>query len=150
MRSCLDPDRRRLLVLLAFVVPLGFATKAYRGPLQVWVNDSLGGVWYEVFWCLVAAFAFPRSRPGRIAVWVFFATGVLETLQLWHPAFLETIRSTVIGRTLIGTSFAWSDFPHYAAGCLLGWYAVGFRGTRRRFIQAPGETADGKKTPDRF
>lgn len=49
-------------------------------------------------------------------------TCILEFLQLWHPPFLELIRSYLIGRLLIGTSFSWWDFPHYLVGCLIGWW----------------------------
>jgi hypothetical protein len=114
----------RILAALILITPLGFATKFYRGPLHGWVADSLGGVLYEIFWCLAAALVFRRTDEKRIAVRVFLATCLLEILQLWHPPFLETVRSTFIGRTLIGTSFSWLDFPHYAIGCLAGWWMV--------------------------
>jgi len=88
------------------------------------VNDSLGGVLYEIFWCLSAAFLFHRAGARKTALCVFAATCMLETMQLWHPPFLEAVRSTFIGRTLAGTSFSWLDFPHYLAGCLAGWKLV--------------------------
>jgi Flp pilus assembly protein TadB len=45
----------------------------------------------------------------------------LEFLQLWHPSFLEFLRSNFIGRTILGTSFTWSDFPYYLVGGGIGW-----------------------------
>jgi len=53
---------------------------------------------------------------------VFIVTCLLECLQLWHPPFLEVLRSGFIGRTIIGTSFVWSDFIYYVLGCLAGWF----------------------------
>lgn len=116
--------RRWTLLALAVVVPLGFATKFYTGPAAGWVNHSLGGVFYELFWCLVALFLFPSASPPVIAGAVFGLTSALEFLQLWHPPLLEAVRSRFIGRTLLGTTFAWLDFPHYLAGCAVGWYAM--------------------------
>jgi hypothetical protein len=116
--------RFRLMAVLAVVTHLGFATKFYRGPFHAWVNDSLGGVLYEIFWCLVAAFFLPKAKTAIIAFWVFIVTCILEILQLWHPSVLQMIRSTFLGKTLIGTSFAWLDIPHYFVGCLLGWLLV--------------------------
>jgi hypothetical protein len=113
--------RIRLFIALLLVTPLGFATKFYSGPLHAWVHDSMGGVLYEVFWCLAAAVFFPRVNIKKTAALIFTATCVLEILQLWHPPFLEAVRMTFIGRTLIGTSFSWLDFPHYLLGCLAGW-----------------------------
>jgi hypothetical protein len=50
----------------------------------------------------------------------------LEFIQLWHPTFLEFLRSNFIGRTILGTSFNWSDFPYYLAGCAIGWLLMKF------------------------
>jgi hypothetical protein len=116
--------RTRILVALLLITPAGFATKFYRGPFSAWVADSLSGVFYEVFWCLAASFFFMRTGGKKTAIWVFAVTCILEIFQLWHPPFLETIRSTFIGRALIGTSFSWLDFLHYALGSLAGWWLL--------------------------
>jgi len=113
--------RRKIFISLICIVPLGFLTKFYQGPGALWFNNYAGGMLYEVFWCLAAAFVLPSASAFRIALTVFCVTCALEFLQLVHPAFLETIRSVFIGRTLIGTSFTWMDFPYYAVGCLIGW-----------------------------
>ncbi len=44
-------NRPRLFALfsIAVVVPLGFGLKFYPGPVRGWVNNSLGGVAYEIF-----------------------------------------------------------------------------------------------------
>lgn len=112
--------RVKIALFIIFLIPLGFATKFYHGAFQFWVENFLGGVLYEIFWCLVIAFFFPNTRPIWIASIVFFCTSLLEVFQLWHPWFLEAIRSTFLGRALIGTSFTWLDFPHYVVGCLIG------------------------------
>jgi hypothetical protein len=117
-------SRQRLLILLSLVViiPIGLLTKFYTGPGQTWVNDSLGGLFYEIFWCLVFGFIFIKSQPLQIAVWVLIITCLLEILQLWHPAFLEFFRDYFIGRTILGNSFNWLDFPYYIVGSVLGFF----------------------------
>ena len=118
-------SRLRIALALVLVTPLGFGFKFYRGPGHVWFNDYGAGLLYEVFWILVFLFFWPTKRAlRRISAWVFVVTCALETLQLWHPPFLELIRSTFLGRALIGTSFVWWDFPHYVIGTALG-YALG-------------------------
>jgi hypothetical protein len=57
-------------------------------------------------------------------------TCILEVLQCWHPPFLESIRSTRIGVTLIGNSFAWLDFPHYLAGSLIAYLLISWLSRR--------------------
>lgn len=118
-------SKYRLLILftLIIIVPIGFLTKFYSGPAQLWVNNSLGGLFYEIFWCLSFAFILQNTKPIKIAFWVFVATCVLEFLQLWHPPFLEILRDNFIGRTILGSSFSWNDFTYYIIGSALG-YAV--------------------------
>ncbi len=119
--------RMRVLLLLLFVVPLGFATKFYTDGGHLWVNNYLGGFFYEIFWILVAFFIFPRSKPFHIAFIVFLATCALEFLQLWHPPFLEWARSYFIGRTVLGNYFTWYDFPWYILGSLAGFVIINSR-----------------------
>jgi len=106
---------------LLIIVTIGFYSKFYSGPAANWVNNSLGGVFYEIFWCILIFLFFGSSKPWIIATFVLIVTCLLEFLQLWHPPFLEIIRSNFIGRMVLGTSFTWSDFPYYFLGCGIGW-----------------------------
>ena len=66
------------------------------------------------------------AAPGAKAVYripgaVLVITCALETMQLWKAPFLEAVRSTFIGRTVLGTTFVWWDFPHYVIGAAAAW-----------------------------
>ncbi len=113
---------RFIILSLLIVVPMGFLFKYYTGFAHEWFNNYGAAVFYEIFWCLFA-FLFTRSRAAviQIPLWVFVITCILEFLQLWHPPLLTAIRATLIGKWLIGTTFALWDFPHYLLGCVLGW-----------------------------
>jgi hypothetical protein len=111
-----------IFLSLLIVTPSGFIFKFFQGPASWWFNNYGAGVLYEVFWILVIFFLFPNKKSVRpIPLWVFTITSGLEFLQLWHPCFLEEIRSHFLGSVFIGTSFTWWDFPHYAIGCIIGW-----------------------------
>ena len=105
---------------LFIIVPVGFYTKIYSGIGNEWVNNKLGGVFYEIFWCLVVFIFLPKKASFKIAFWVFILTSILEFVQLLDNNLLEFIRSNFIGRTIIGISFSWSDFPYYLLGSFLG------------------------------
>jgi len=114
--------RRYIIISLLLVTPTGFLFKFYSGPGQWWFNNYGAGLLYEIFWILVFFFIFPGKKSAHhIPVWVFVITSALEFLQLFHPPVLEKIRSCFLGKALIGTTFVWWDFPHYAAGCIIGW-----------------------------
>jgi len=110
---------RNTLLSLLFIVPVGFYSKFYKGPGAEWVNNSAGGIFYEIFWCLGVFLV--SDRPRAIAFFVLIFTCILEFLQLWHPPFLEFVRSFFIGSVIFGTTFSWSDFPYYLMGCAIGW-----------------------------
>jgi len=124
--------RLRLVISLAVLVPTGFAMKLYDGPdrwqgFERWLNNSAGGAAYVIFFCLLFALFRPRRRAiPAIVITVFAVTGALEAMQLWKPAFLQSIRSTFIGRTLIGTTFTPSDYIYYVIGAALGWLWLRF------------------------
>ena len=119
------PIRARILLALAIVTPLGFAAKYYAGPGRWWLNNAAASIIYELFFILLVFFICPRKRAIMpIALGVCAATIALEFLQLWHPAPLQAIRGTFLGRALLGTTFAASDLPIYPVGCLLGWFLL--------------------------
>ena len=109
------------LISILIIVPLGIYSKFYSGQAARWVNDSLGGVLYVIFWCLFAFLFLSNAKPWKIAAAVFAVTCFLEFLQLWHPPFLEFLRGNFMGRTILGTTFTWNDFPYYLVGGGIGW-----------------------------
>lgn len=122
----------RLGLLALLLVPLGVATKLYAGPAEFWVRTHAGGIVYVMFWCWALLAVRPNWPARTVAAFVLAATCALEFLQLWHPAPLEAVRSTAPGHALLGSTFAWSDFPHYLLGTVLAaWAARRLAGSRR-------------------
>ncbi len=109
-------------VSILVITPLGFLTKAYQGPLAYWVNNSLGGLLYVTFWCLVWGLVNPQWSERNIAIAVLVVTSLLEFAQLWHPPVLNWLRSFYLGQVVLGTTFVWSDFFYYVVGAGLGWW----------------------------
>ena len=113
--------RLALLISIAAIAPLGLMMKFYRGLGQEWLNNSFGGVPYEIFWILLVLFIWPQISAVWASVAVCIATCLLEFLQLWQPPFLQAIRTTLIGRLVLGNTFQWSDFSYYFIGSFFGW-----------------------------
>lgn len=134
--------RKKIIFSLLFVILLGFLFKFYPGPAHWWFNNYGAGLLYEVFWILSVFLFFPNKKTvNTIPILVLAVTCILEVLQLWHPWFLEKIRSYFLGKALIGTTFVWWDFPHYAIGCTIGymwikWLIKGNSGFERQMRQS--------------
>mgnify|MGYP006299700179 FL=1 len=120
MKTIFTKYRVGILFALIFIVPLGLYSKLYHGYAHTWVNNRLGGVFYEIFWCLCLAFFYSKWKPWKIGLIILSITVALEFLQLWHPPFLELLRGNFIGVTVLGNSFSWYDIPYYFIGSYLG------------------------------
>jgi hypothetical protein len=68
-----------IILRLLILTPLEFAAKLYHEPACFRVSNSLSGVFYEIFWCLVAAFASSCAPLWIIAVGVVIVTADLRT-----------------------------------------------------------------------
>jgi len=123
-----DTTRRRLsaLALIPVVIGIGLACKRYSGPGSDWVNNwGPASVAYEWLLMLLVFVVVPkREAIVKIAVGVFIATCLLEFLQLCKPDWLQELRSFLIGRLILGTTFSWWDFPAYLVGCVTGIYIL--------------------------
>ncbi len=113
-----------LTFLFIIIIPIGFYTKFYSGFGHEWVNNKLGGVFYEIFWCWLFFIILPKIAPVKIALWVFIITCALEFTQLLNNSFLEIIRDNFIGQTIFGNSFSWADFPYYIIGSIIGFLVL--------------------------
>jgi hypothetical protein len=85
--------RRRSILSLAIILPIGLLYSHYRYSI-LWLNQEVEGIFYEVCWCLFAFLFIPtRSSITQIPLWVLIITCLLEFMQLWHPPFLNWVRS---------------------------------------------------------
>jgi len=91
--------KRSIVVALAFITPLGFFAKLYSGPGRYWFNNYGAGVLYEIFWCLILFFFWPkRENITKIVASVFAATVFLEVLQHGIPGLLSKFVLLFLGR----------------------------------------------------
>jgi hypothetical protein len=112
-----------IFISLLIIVPLGLLSKSYTGFGQHWVNNYSGDILYEIFWCLFIFGIIPQKITiAKITLGVFAVTCIIEVAQLWFALVSATIRSSLIWRLLLGSTFVWWDFPHYALGSFLGWF----------------------------
>jgi len=131
----IKPSKRHLLLLtsLVLVAMLGIFTKLYAGPGQNWINHYAGGIFYEIFFCLLLHLVFQKIPPRKIALSVFTATCLIEFLQLYHPPWIQYVRSFWLGKAILGTTFNPWDFFHYLLGCFLGFvWILGITSFSRR------------------
>lgn len=106
--------------LILLVAALGISAKLLPFAKGTWICNHLSGLFYVTELCLILYLFFPDHSSGVLGLGAFFITALLEILQLWHPAFLEWVRSSFIGRSILGSTFNWMDYPYYVGGAVLG------------------------------
>jgi hypothetical protein len=62
------------------------------------------------------------------AGWCFGISVLVETSQLYHAPWIDTVRSTFLGAVILGSGFLWSDLACYfvgtAGGLAVDWWGV--------------------------
>jgi hypothetical protein len=116
-------QRRNPLVqisLIALVSVLGIGSRHYAYSLPGFIAAYAG----DTLWAL-AAFAgigllLPRASTRTVAVLAVAFCVAVELSQLYHAAWIDSIRHTTLGGLILGYGFLWSDLACYAAGVGLG------------------------------
>lgn len=114
--------RRRTALAIPITVAIGLACKFYSGPAANFVNNfGPASVAYVILLMLTSFLVRPRRTSiASIAVMAFLVTCGIEFSQLWHPDWLTSLRGTLPGRLILGTTFNIADFPAYLAGAFIG------------------------------
>ncbi|MBN1598049.1 MAG: DUF2809 domain-containing protein [Bacteroidales bacterium] len=118
MKRILTKRNITLFIILIIITILGFVSKLYKGPLEQTINDKLAGLFYVVFWSLLTGL-FISKKEIKIVTVVLVITILLEFFQLYSNPFLAIIRSSYLGRAIIGSQFSWLDFPFYTTGAFI-------------------------------
>jgi hypothetical protein len=116
----LQRSRPIYLIATALVIGTGLLWRSGLFPLPDFVAKYGGDLLWALVVFLCFGIAFHRSSTVRIAlVAVCFAWSV-EFLQLYHAPWIDGIRSTRLGRLVLGTMFNSPDLLAYVIGIALG------------------------------
>jgi len=118
------PERKSTIwavVLIVIVAALGVLSKILPSDPESLVSNHLAGTFYVVELALILYLIFPDHFSSVLVLAAFLLTSLVEFLQNWHPGFLEPIRASFVGHTILGSTFCWLDFPWYVAGAFIGW-----------------------------
>ena len=127
-----ERGRSRLVtsVLLAVTVGLGLASRTETAAeTSPWLHRNAG----DALWAVCVYLGLVSVRPTMAARSALISAAAIclavELSQLSEAGWLEAIRSTRLGRLLIGVGWQTVDLARYSAGLLLA-FALD-RGTHR-------------------
>lgn len=107
--------RWRFTAAAGLTLLVGLGARQLPGAPE-WVGDVL---WSTMVFFLVCA-GWPRAGQWRCGAVALTVSWVVELTQLFHPLWLDRIRSTTVGHLVLGSTFVWTDLPAYVAGVATG------------------------------
>ena len=115
--------KRRLIyaLLIIFCIWLAFVTRLHASWFWPFVAKYGGDTIWSGQFLFLLRIIFPRTSLLKLAFINYLLGVMVEISQLYHGAWIDNIRSTIIGEALLGIGFLWSDLVCYAAGTLLAY-----------------------------
>jgi hypothetical protein len=113
--------RRSLLLYLplaALIIALGLPARLMPHRLPSWHVAYAGDFLWAMLLYFVCALTLRRSTKQTFLIALFIAF-FIETSQLFHPPWLEYLRSVRPLAFVLGFSFLWSDIAAYTLGITL-------------------------------
>ena len=111
-----------LIVILVFLAEIMVATTfAHIRWVRSWLSDYLVVI-------LIYHFikAIREVRPLPLALTVFLFSCLVEMAQYFHLADLLGFHHPNLLRTLLGTTFSWTDILMYLSGCITSYFVDSF------------------------
>lgn len=105
--------------LIILTIPLGLGTRSNQASLPAVLGTYGGDVLSATCIFFGVRFLTPGKPLGQTAIVAYFICVCIETLQLYHAPWIQTVRHTYPFGLLLGYGFLWSDVACYAGGVLI-------------------------------
>lgn len=113
-------NRLRYTVMALGVIGAGLLWRSRFMPLPPFFSKYGGDALWALLVFVLLGLLLPRASTWRVAVLALaFAWGI-EFSQLYHAPWLDSLRATLPGRLILGSTFNGPDLPAYALGIILG------------------------------
>jgi hypothetical protein len=102
------------------VIATGLLWRADFMPLPQWLSNYGGDALWALMVFVGLGFLLPRKPTGMIALLALVFSWGVECSQLYHAPWIDSIRATIPGRLVLGSTFHWPDLAAYAVGVAVG------------------------------
>ena len=131
-RSLIAPrSRTAYAILIALVIALGLASRAYPDLLPAQLDKYPGDVLWALMVFLLVGFFKPRWAPAKTALLALMLSFAVEFSQLWQAPWLNALRQNRLAHLVLGSEFHAADLVAYVIGIAAG-LAIELLWQRRR------------------
>ena len=113
-------SRLRYALLSVLVMAAGLLWRARFMPLPSFLTKYGGDALWALLVFVGLGCVFKQATTQRLALGALGFSWVIEFSQLYHAPWIDTIRGTLPGRLILGSTFNWPDLSAYLLGITMG------------------------------
>ena len=117
--SSITRARVKYGALIAVTVAAGLATRGLRSRFPASMDAAGDALWATMVFLLIS-FVWPMASVWRRAGAALGFAFAVEFSQIYHAVWIDRIRRTSVGATVLGFRFDWMDLLWYIAGVAIG------------------------------
>jgi hypothetical protein len=111
---------RIYLLIMVVIIAFGLPARMIQDQLPTWYVMYFGDYLWAMLLFFVFALTLQTISTLKVAVVTLVFTYFIEISQLFHPNWLEYLRSIKLFALVLGYSFLWSDIAAYTFGIATG------------------------------
>jgi hypothetical protein len=111
---------RIYLLIMAVITAFGLPARMIQDRLPAWYVQYFGDYLWAMLLFFIFALILHNMSTFKVAIITLLFTYGIEISQLFHPQWLEDLRSIKLFALILGFTFLWSDIVAYTLGISTG------------------------------
>ena len=120
LQAARNRNRAYYAVAVVITIAAGLASRHFPQFLPACMGKYPGDTLWAMMVFLGLGILFRKASSLRLGLVALAFSFTIETLKLYQPPWLESIRQTLPGQLVLGRGFFWQDFVAYTIGVLMG------------------------------
>jgi hypothetical protein len=108
------------LLIMIVITAFGLPARIVQGQLPKWYVLYFGDYLWAMLLFFIFALTLQNMSTFKVAITTLLFTYIIEISQLFHPQWLEYLRSIKLCALVLGYGFLWSDIVAYTLGISTG------------------------------
>ena len=113
-------------ILYLIVVPIGYATRKLPQLFHPFIAEFGGDTLWAAMFVFLFRAIWSKTALWKLVLYTYLFTVAIEISQLYHAPWIDRLRSSFLGKMLLGSGFLWSDLACYLTGVVFAWLVATF------------------------
>lgn len=108
------------LLIMLVIIAFGLPARIVQDQLPAWYVLYFGDYLWAMLLFFIFAVTLQNMSTFKVAMITLLFTYIIEISQLFHPQWLDHLRSIKLLALVLGYGFLWSDIAAYTLGIITG------------------------------